>query len=211
MKKEILIGQRFGSRVVIGFSGKDKINNFLWLCMCDCGTKSTIRATLLRNGKSKSCIACSNKANVGASFKHGHATVCGASKEYYTWNSMIGRCHNVKHRQYSEYGGRGITVCEEWRKSFINFFNDMGPKPSPSLSLDRMDNNKGYYKGNCRWATKSEQQRNTRANKYIEHNGEKLLLTDWAKRLKTGGTSIRQMLKRGKSFSEVISYYSKTG
>jgi len=81
------------------------------------------------------------------------------------------------------YAGRGITVCDRWRDSFVAFYEDMGPKPSPAHSLDRIDNDKGYEPGNCRWATRTEQMRNTRANRWITFAGETLTLADWSERL----------------------------
>jgi hypothetical protein len=96
-----------------------------------------------------------------ANLRHGD-TRHGRTPEYYAWVSMIRRCHAPRARNYRLYGARGITVCQRWRESFPTFLGDVGRKPSPDLSLDRIDNNGNYEPGNVRWATRSEQQRNKR-------------------------------------------------
>lgn len=101
---------------------------------------------------------------------------------YAVWHSMNQRCTNSRHRQYKDYGGRGIKVCDRWRWSFADFYADMGPRPSGS-SLDRIDNNGHYEPGNCRWATPRQQSANMRTNVRITHNGETLILQEWARRV----------------------------
>ena len=98
--------------------------------------------------------------------------------EYMTWQGIKRRCYTKGFKQYADYGGRGITVCDRWMK-FENFLGDMGKRPV-GMSLDRIDNNKGYSKENCRWATEFEQKRNTRRNRWITFNGETKCLQDWA-------------------------------
>lgn len=107
--------------------------------------------------------------------KHGMS----AREEYGIWNHMRQRCHNPKNDRYASYGGRGIKVCDRWRESFENFYADMGPRP-PGAQLDRVDNDKGYSPENCRWATRKEQQNNTRANRIVEFNGERRTIAEWA-------------------------------
>jgi hypothetical protein len=99
------------------------------------------------------------------------------------WNNMKARCHNPKWINYARYGGRGITVCDEWLRSFEQFYADMGDRPTPEHSIDRIDNNKGYSKENCRWATRLEQRRNQRRYVLIAFNGETLPIKEWAARL----------------------------
>lgn len=96
---------------------------------------------------------------------------------------MIQRCYDSNFPYYYRYGGRGITVCEQWRSSIENFYADMGPKPTRDHSLDRIDNDGNYSPENCRWATCKEQLRNTRANHLITYNGETLCITEWAEQL----------------------------
>lgn len=103
------------------------------------------------------------------------------SSEYTAWSELKKRCLNKKCKNYSGYGGRGITVCDRWKNSFESFYKDMGPKPSPKHSIDRIDNNKGYFPENCRWATLAEQAKNTRRNIYIFYKNERKTLDEWAK------------------------------
>ena len=109
--------------------------------------------------------------------KHGKSN----TSEYDIWQGIKKRCHNQTHKLYPYYGGRGITMCEEWRNDFMSFYNDMGTRPTPKHSLDRIDNEKGYYKDNCRWVTKEVQANNTRTNVFIEYKGKRQTIAQWAK------------------------------
>lgn len=104
------------------------------------------------------------------------------SREYSIWKAMKTRCTNRSHKQYKDYGGRGITVCERWASSFIDFYEDMGPCP-PGHTIERENNDLGYSLGNCVWLPRSKQNRNRRDNRYLEFRGERLLLVEWAERL----------------------------
>lgn len=115
--------------------------------------------------------------------------------EYVAWVSMKTRCHNPRSLNYRGYGSRGIKVCVRWLHSFANFLADMGPRPSKLHSLDRIDNDGNYNPGNCRWATHVEQQQNTRNNRRLTYNGETLCLSEWARRLGIGRTSLRCRLR----------------
>lgn len=95
---------------------------------------------------------------MGSPPKHGMSY----TPEYRAWSNMLGRCYRITHRRFRDYGGRGIKVCEQWRKEFTNFYEDMGKRPSIKHSLERVDNEKGYEPSNCRWATYEEQNRNRR-------------------------------------------------
>ena len=111
-------------------------------------------------------------------------TTHGMSKngnEYTVWAQMKDRCSNQNHKFYNRYGGRGIKVCNEWLK-FENFYKDMGERPN-GKTLDRINNNKGYYKENCKWSTMKEQCRNTRRNKFITYKNQTLCLAEWAEKL----------------------------
>jgi len=129
-----------------------------------------------------------------SSIVHGHATKI-KTKTYNAWRHIIQRCNNSRDVLYKHYGGRGIRVCKRWMK-FINFLNDMGIAPK-NKSIDRINNNKGYFKNNCRWATDEEQHRNTRKTRLICHNGEIHCLRDWERKLGLGYGTIWRRIKRG--------------
>ncbi len=119
------------------------------------------------------------------------------SSEYQSWHAMKARCLRVKHPHYNSYGGRGITVCGKWIKSFDAFLADLGPRPTPSHTLERIDSNKGYEPSNCRWATRTEQAHNRRDNHRYSHNGESLTLREWARKMGTTHGTLGLRLKRG--------------
>lgn len=116
--------------------------------------------------------------------------------EYSTWARMIRRCENKKEINYERYGGRGITVCAEWRTSFAAFLRDMGKRPSPSHSIERINNDEGYRKENCRWATRAEQCVNKRNNILVTFNGQTKILAHWCRELGLHYNITRQRLQR---------------
>lgn len=154
MRPEVLIdltGQQFGRWHVDRYE-KHYIGNHrktFWHCTCECGQTSLVLTKDLRSGKSTGCRKCHVKT-------HGHT----GTKIYNVWRAMIARCNNPDDARYKYYGGRGITVCARWLK-FENFLKDMGIPPT-GLSIERMDNERGYSKKNCKWATHTEQMRNRR-------------------------------------------------
>ena len=113
--------------------------------------------------------------------KHGRKYGKCRGRIYVTWKNMIKRCHNPASPQYANYGGRGIYVCDRWRGDFIAFVEDMGEKPSPSHSLDRINNDGPYSPENCRWATRKEQSNNTRFNVYLDVRGKRQTVSQWAR------------------------------
>jgi hypothetical protein len=133
-------------------------------------------------------------------------TTHGASytPEYDIWSGMKARCHTKSHKQYADYGGRGIRVCEGWRASFAAFLRDMGPRPTTEHSLDRIDNDRGYEPGNVRWATDVDQTNNQRTNRKLTHNGETHTLAEWGKRLGIRAGAIQLRLHRGWSVEEAL-------
>ena len=186
-----LTGQTFGRLEVLRrVSGKKPT---YWLCKCLCGNVVKIRVISLTSGATQSC-GCLRREITGAQFtlhgKHG-------SKENRAWRSMLSRCYNPKVKCYPRYGGRGIKVCDSWRSSFMNFFIDMGPCPSPRHSIDRKDNNGHYEPKNCRWATEEEQRRNTRRRLYILIDGKAHLMADYAKRQGIDMRLVSERLRRG--------------
>jgi hypothetical protein len=127
------------------------------------------------------------------------------SKEHMIWQSMKDRCSNPNNKRYDLYGERGITVCDEWKNSFEQFYKDMGPKPTSKHSIDRVDVDGNYCKENCRWATDAEQSRNTRSNINITYNGKTQCLQDWANELEIPAHRIRRRMKEsGATFEQAI-------
>lgn len=158
-----LSGLRFGRLVVMTFSHRAN-NNLYWHAKCDCGNQTVVRGAHLRNERTKSCGCLNREKAKENNTIHGQSG--DRSPEYYTWSSMLQRCYNPADPRYHRYGARGITVCARWRRSFAAFFADMGPRP-PGMngkralfSIDRIDNDRGYSKDNCRWTTNIEQCRN---------------------------------------------------
>jgi hypothetical protein len=159
--------------------------------------------TTLTKRKNQSC-GCyrleSNRENGFKSKKH------GLSKTYFfdAWRNMISRCADETNKSYPGYGGRGITVCDRWKNSLDSFIEDMGERPSPDHSIDRIDNNGNYEPGNCRWATATEQSRNVRRNRYLEFRGESRCIGEWAEIYGLCRTVIRNRLVYGWSVEEAL-------
>lgn len=128
--------------------------------------------------------------------------------EYITWGNMIQRCTNPKNTYYCNYGGRGIEVCESWL-SFINFYRDMGDKPTPEHTLDRIDNNGPYSLENCRWSSREQQDTNKRSNVWITHDGRTMTLTQWANETGIHYVTITARLSRGWSIAEALTLPTK--
>lgn len=144
-----------------------------WKCRCICGLVSRLKASHVKGSKSKSCGCMATR---GAR-KHGRSA---GSKAYSTWKNMKQRCLNPNNDHYSRYGGRGITIDEAFVNSFEAFLLEVGEPTSSDLSLDRVDNNLGYVKGNLRWATVAEQNSNKGNHRFLTHRGETRTLTAWA-------------------------------
>lgn len=148
------IGERYGKLIVIHELRNGKIE-----CLCDCGNKIVVLKNNVRKGNTISCGCYKKEQTVKRVTKHNDY----GSIEYFTWQRMLQRCYNENYSLFRRYGGRGINVCDEWRENYECFLKDMGRRPvveGIKYSLDRIDNNQGYSKNNCKWSTASEQNRN---------------------------------------------------
>lgn len=195
-----MAGKTYGSLTVIEFAGQDAGRNALWRCKCECGQITVARGCRLRRGQ-KTC-GC---GPVGAPPVHGQSSPGKLTSEYQCWAAMKRRCLNPRSRNYRRYGGRGISICSEWIESFERFYADMGPKPSPSHSLDRIDNDGNYGPSNCRWATPVEQSNNRGCNKPLQFNGESHTAPEWSAILGISTSTITSRLSYGWSIERTLS------
>jgi hypothetical protein len=195
-----LSGQRFGMWKVMKFH-EIRDGQAYWLCKCNCGKESIVRGSSLLQGSSKGC-GCTREANrVKGLIKHG-----GYGTRLYTiWEDMKARCSNPKAISYPNYGGKGITVCDEWQK-FIPFREwALSHGYSDSLTIDRIDGSKGYSPSNCRWATYTEQANNRCSSRFITHNGETLTVVQWVRKLGISYNLLYSRIRRGWDFEKAIS------
>ena len=177
-----LANQVFGKLTVIKKVGSDKWKSTLWLCECVCGNTTIVISSSLRSGNTKSCGCFRRELLSQRNTTHGYSKN-KKSKIYRAWCQMFTRCNNINIPGYKNYGGRGIKICKQWSK-FENFLKDMGEPPTKDHMLERIDNNRGYSKKNCKWGTRKEQNRNKRNIIMITFGGKTQCLKDWASELK---------------------------
>ena len=186
-----LTGKKFGRLIVLKCVKHESPGDYLWECKCDCGTIKSFRGMNLRSGDSKSCgclLAECRRSNGKKNKTHGHTKTA----TYETWHQLRKRCLNVNDKDYKNYGGRGIIVCQRWAK-FENFLKDMGEKPK-SKCIDRIDNDGNYELSNCRWATALEQCRNKRTSLKYTFDGKTKFLIEWSRELKIAYPTLRGRL-----------------
>lgn len=190
-----LYGKRFGKLIAVSYS-KGK-----WLCKCDCGGETTTLTTNLTSGNTKSCGCKGRRLSslrmAKMNLKHGDY----GSKEYNTWIGIIKRTKRPSTHNFDRYGAAGIDMCDSWAK-YENFLRDMGRAPSKDSSIDRIDNRRGYYPENCRWATPKQQGQNRRTNRYIEVDGCIVTISEAARRLNINKSTMFRKVNRGE-FKEV--------
>ena len=169
-----------------------------YFCRCECGTEKKVRANSLQQKRTQSCGCLrTERLHRGINhhqYKHGHTINGKRSKEWRTWNSMIRRCTYPSMDDYERYGGKGIKVCKRWRNSFEAFLDDVGYSPSQKHSIDRIDNDGNYEPGNVRWATPSEQTRNSSKARFITFEGKTLTMGEWAKNMNINRQTIQMRI-----------------
>jgi len=196
-----LTGRQFGKLKVVKRVKNDHKNNAIWLCQCECGKNKIVNGRELRGGDTQSC-GCLFIASITKPI-HGHRRRSGESSTYSTYRGMKERCNNPNQSCYKHYGGRGIKVCEKWRK-FEGFLQDMGERP-PGKTIDRINNDGDYCPENCRWITNEQQQKNTQKTILVTINNETLCVKDWCKKFKLEyGTILARIHRLNNSPSEVL-------
>lgn len=205
--KRDLTGFRSGHIVVISYAGRYKHGGSQWLCRCElCGSEFVRKAQVIYEGQKTCGVKCGVAESNRARTIHGR----WRTPEYEAWHSIKERCFNKNSESWKHYGGRGITMCDEWINDPVSFLEHVGVRPSNKHSIDRIDNNRGYEPGNVRWATRSEQARNMSTTIVYEYRGEVKSLCDWADIFGLGLNQVRTRWYKGirgdKLFSPVKKY-----
>jgi hypothetical protein len=202
-------GKRYGRLVVLNYTHSNKDKKACWDCKCDCGNIHNATGKSLRSGKCKSCGCLADETRGDAIATHGYCRG-GKRAEYHVWRSMKERCSNPNNKQYSRYGGRGIKICKRWFNSFAFFIKDMGDKPSPGMTIERINNNGGYNPKNCKWATWSEQQNNKSTTRFLVLNGRKETIKQWSEITRIPYQAIVTRLYRGWSEERTLTQKLQT-
>lgn len=209
-----IAGERFGRLEVVRFVdtvAQARGRAARWFCRCDCGGEATVLGYLLRNGNTRSCGCINREMTTARNTKHGNARRAEKSVEYTTWANMKIRCYNPKSQNFAWYGGRGIRVCDRWlngeggKTGFECFLADMGRKPSPEMSLDRFPDGDGnYMPGNCRWASQTEQVRNSTKTTLVEVGRRKVPMIEAAEMVQMPYGRLRSRKRYGWSDGEAL-------
>lgn len=196
-----ITGMRSGYLEAVRYVGRDRSDHYaVWLCRCDCGVEIEVNGRLIRRRTKKSCGL------------NGHTWLKGKRRvevrvedhpEYRSWKHMRERCENKNNHKFRDYGGRGIKVCQRWKK-FRSFLEDMGPRPSPNHSIERKNVNGDYTPKNCVWATRREQARNQRRSVFVIWEGKKILLVELMEKLGLDRQRVYGRLKMGWSIEDAI-------
>lgn len=217
-----LTGKVFGKITVIGFDGfyrspaRPQSRNATWECKCECGKTTRVSSGNLTSGTTQSCGCFKLEIHRKRLTKHGHKRSSGTIHPLYNrWNGMVARCDNPKHSSYRIYGGKGVTVCARWR-NFAEWLKDMEAGFKPGLTIDRKDGSKNYscgkcdecfkneWEANCCWSTMKQQASNTKRNVWIEHEGNRLTVTQWSELLGISQAVIYYRVKAGKSATDCL-------
>ena len=188
-------GDRIGALVVVSEAGRSRCNHKLWLCKCDCGNECVKQSNNLRFSPNPSCGCIASAVWSSSASTHGMRS----SPEYSSWMAAKSRCHNPDSKDYHRYGGRGISMCDEWRNSFQAFYRDMGDRPA-GKTLERLDSDGDYERENCTWATPEQQARNRRRSIYVSWQGERKHLSVVADELGISYGAAYQRYKRGRLY-----------
>lgn len=170
---------------------------------CECGKTVIAFVDHVKGGQTTSCGCYHRERSSEAATRHGHTCGGKITPEFRAWKHLIERCTDPKNKQFKDYGGRGITVCGEWKESFAKFLADVGRKPI-GATIDRIDNSKGYQPGNCRWVTSSRNNRNKRNNRLVTLDGKTMCCADWADEFGISQGTLHYRLKAGWSVEQAL-------
>jgi len=173
--------------------GSKGVSQSRQVCQCSCGNIVVCKTNDLRTGHTSSCGCLHTEQLVARSTKHGHSKRGKRSPEYSIWAGMLQRCHNPNNEDYRDYGAKGIYVCPEWHH-FAIFLEDMGPRPSDDLTIDRIDTYGPYCKENCRWATVEQQMNNRTDSRYVTAFGKTQTVAQWSRETGINEFTIRARL-----------------
>lgn len=204
--RENLVGKRFGKLVVL-----KQVEDYVtpsgrrhpqWLCQCDCGSKPVeVLGTSLKSGHTRSCGCLHEETLRTVAITHGDSY----TKLYRVYTGMISRCYNPNNKRYKDYGGRGITICDEWRNSYEEFKTwAISSGYKEGLSIDRENNNLGYSPLNCRWVTRKVQQNNTRFNHFVEYNGQNKTLAELSDEFNINYNTLYWRISHGWSVEDAL-------
>lgn len=188
-RRNDLENMQFGRLLVCSY--KESVGGrAYWNCLCSCGNSTSVSAGHLTGGRIRSCGCLKTEAQIARSTKHGMYN----SATYHSWANMIQRCTNSNHKDFKDYGARGIEVCEKWKK-FEGFLDDMGERPD-GTTIDRKENNGNYDVRNCRWANLETQSKNKRTTRRIEFSGVTKTLSEWADSLGISSSALHYRLTK---------------
>lgn len=188
-----LTGMKFGRLTVIE-RAENRNNRVHWNCICECGNTCSVMSKHLISGHTRSCGCLNNFFNRAGTHKMTNTAI------YQTWSDIKKRCFNPNCECFKNYGGRGITICDEWKNNFVAFYDYVSKLEhfgEEGYTLDRIDNNGNYEPNNLRWANWKTQCGNTRRNHFVEYNGEKILITHAAAQIGISATALRARIKKG--------------
>lgn len=201
-----IAGERFGMLLVLSYAFTNKNRKAVWLCQCDCGNKAHVAGSKLRQGSTQSCGCLKKRALQKMAFRHGqHKT-----RLYEIWSGMKKRCYNKNAVQYKDWGGRGIKVCKKWHafKAFYEWAKANGYKDG--LTIERINNDRGYSPNNCTFIPKAKQSRNRRNSIFLTHNGTTRTIAGWSRHLNIHRETIKRRINLNWPIEKILTTAPKT-